>query len=847
MGIGDKIKACALRRALNLLSGLPSYGHLKYRAPALPALSLPTLQHCSWGGLPACLVIRATRSPTSEPSTPMRTSSRTDSATPAIEPNPPNPSSLQHLSVRHRILHPLRHRRPRDDVEGRPHRIQVRETRPGWSSRRARAVCNPVPNAFANAGMPFVGVPWLSSPAARVGWTPARRVSRDPAAPHPIPPTRLVPVDAEVHHRADGGVFSRPWLTDLPPKGSGAVRMVPSHASHSLSLTHLSRVLFVDISTAASPRQPRSAPSGAGREASSAQPNRLPAASVSIINRPVLDRGLVRVLPQVLALGNEGQRSKLQRALNSFNSLVSYRHLKYPVPVVPTFAPLLLAHTQILARGAVAHAHIIATEIPILRLSIPRTTHLERSLYLRLLPQLEARLQRQHGLVPCAKDVQDRGFERRGCPVTPSNKLPFRSFLAFAASSMRVCIPPSPSPARAWPRSRHPLLAYYSEHATAWGLRVAPCLFLRDIHLALFPSPPPLRFLHYSPALQNAVLADASAAALDPELCEMLGRCSRDLAEEDTTSHATGGPRASRSSSSWLRAGLSAELGIEARDVVADEQAQWDREWRSWGLFVQLGATASARHANGAQLDHLLLHRPVYAGSTARDESRKFVDDACTVQIAFVGGVAALLRAEGLHAGANMTGLSQCHFFIPHGRQGGSSLSPAQRAPQLRRSFTGASTRIEGATDPAPSRDAVGIPMVSRQPNGVSALEPAAPFACLIIVHLLTSFAINTAQRFHAERRPPAEVNVPFVVRPHVAAWRRKRGTCKRAHHVRLPAARLGTADYAGIVSPFMPRPSRTCRARSSSAASASAQQQRGVSERAAIMGISFALSALRR
>ncbi|EJD37447.1 hypothetical protein AURDEDRAFT_173522 [Auricularia subglabra TFB-10046 SS5] len=265
-----------------------------------------------------CLVIRATRSPTREPSMPMVCLDRAGSAPPAARtaqrppsspirpiPRPCNISAsgigfythsgiaalattLRAVPVASRSVKPalvgLRVAHALSAIPSPmplPMRACPSSVCPGSVSgsccQRRRFFGVPAAHERSASAVAVRGSSTLSSPAARVGWTPARRVSRDPAAPYPIPPTRLVPVDAEAYHRGLDG-------------GSGAV-------------------LFVDISTAAAPRQHRSAPSGAGREASFAQPDRLPAASVSIINRPVLDRGLVRVLPQVLALGDERRRS----------------------------------------------------------------------------------------------------------------------------------------------------------------------------------------------------------------------------------------------------------------------------------------------------------------------------------------------------------------------------------------------------------------------------------------------------------------------------------------------------------------------------------------------------------
>ncbi|EJD36239.1 hypothetical protein AURDEDRAFT_174701 [Auricularia subglabra TFB-10046 SS5] len=165
--------------------------------------------------------------------------------------------------------------------------------------RRARV---PAAHERSASAVAVRGSSTLSSQAARVGWTLALRVARDPAAPHPIRPTRLVPVDAEAHHR--GGLLHA-------RRGSPAARRI---------------VLALDTVRKAGPvryawrcgapranlvlrHPPR------GRAASSAQRFRLPDASVSITKKPRTDPFSSMRSPassrEYSRCGNEGQRLKL--------------------------------------------------------------------------------------------------------------------------------------------------------------------------------------------------------------------------------------------------------------------------------------------------------------------------------------------------------------------------------------------------------------------------------------------------------------------------------------------------------------------------------------------------------
>ncbi|EJD40607.1 hypothetical protein AURDEDRAFT_115798 [Auricularia subglabra TFB-10046 SS5] len=248
------------------------------------------------------------------------TSSRSDSATPVIEHDASNPSLLQDLGARPRFLHPPRHHRPHDDAAGRPHQGS---RNPSWSvfASRTRSLqsapqglrpcghaLRPRARGPSGARAPCgVVVPGClrrlddlrqPSPSAARRWSPFQSpasVGLPPAGshamqPHPIPSNRHVSLVsirwpnggrllalrgspalgmlATDTSTAGGGVSSRPWLTDLPPRvwTAGPVR-----CSLSISQPPRPRANLVL-------RHPPQ-----GRAASSAPHDRIPAASVSII------------------------------------------------------------------------------------------------------------------------------------------------------------------------------------------------------------------------------------------------------------------------------------------------------------------------------------------------------------------------------------------------------------------------------------------------------------------------------------------------------------------------------------------------------------------------------------
>ncbi|EJD45880.1 hypothetical protein AURDEDRAFT_164941 [Auricularia subglabra TFB-10046 SS5] len=215
MGLRAK---CGLRRPLNPLNGLPSFRHLKYRARALPApiplFPRPRPRAARWVDCPRSTVSRRQQ--------------LAQTIAPAAHLQPHG-----HLNSRHRasrslrpISRPCKVSEPGLDYYTDRGAIALRTTlravpyEPGAAHpalvglRVAHAASgnNHVSNAFAHEGMPSVRAPglclclWLALqaaspcravwvlcgsagrrteplPVAFVGWTPARRVPRDPVIP----------------------------------------------------------------------------------------------------------------------------------------------------------------------------------------------------------------------------------------------------------------------------------------------------------------------------------------------------------------------------------------------------------------------------------------------------------------------------------------------------------------------------------------------------------------------------------------------------------------------------------------------------------------------------------------
>ncbi|KAI0658680.1 hypothetical protein C8Q70DRAFT_993521 [Cubamyces menziesii] len=134
--------------------------------------------------------------------------------------------------------------------------------------------------------------------------------------------------------------------------------------------------------------------------------------------------------------------------------------------------------------------------------------------------------------------LQDNDLEYHG-PTSVFRLAPQRG--SPSVSDAKASASPEPAPATVsgatyfdWSRHLPPevpltraehdrLLEILLKFFAAWGLRIVPELFLRDMHRALTAphNSPPLKSAHYSPMLHNAVLALATAYTDDPLIKDM--------------------------------------------------------------------------------------------------------------------------------------------------------------------------------------------------------------------------------------------------------------------------------------------------------------------------------------